>query len=260
MKSPFDSAYLKIERAEEHINDLSSKGQAFADTHPHHLRVKTHLASGDDALCISPAEQFPDSFLLILGDAIHNLRSALDHAWVQSVINPHKDTKFPVRKTRNDFEAAINGLKENAREEVKRFLVEIVQAYEGGMGEIILGLHDLDIEDKHRLLIAYRQFHLIRGIRAIDERDVEFSVGDWLVVNPHMACQRFEGHPHFKIANKGQAVTRITFGEGSVLQGRYLMPTLKALTNIVEQIVIGLENIVMNEHREHPVAKDSTSG
>jgi hypothetical protein len=244
MKSPFDSAYLKIERAKEHINDLSAKGQIFADTHPHHLRVKTHLKSGDDALYISPAEQFPDSFLLILGDAIHNLRSALDHAWLKSVITPHKDTKFPVRKTRDDFEAAINGLKDNAREEVKKFLVDTVQAYQGGMGEIILGLHDLDIEDKHKLLIAYRQFHLIRGISAIDERDVEFYIGDWLVVNPYMACQRFEGHPHFKIAKMGQAVTRITFGEGSVLQGRYLMPTLQALTNIVERVVRGLESIV----------------
>jgi hypothetical protein len=224
------------------------------------LRVKTHLASGDDALCISPAEQFPDSFLLILGDAIHNLRSALDHAWFQSVTSDPDYRNFPVRETRNDFENAINGLKENASEEVKRFLVGTVQAYKGGMGEIIFGIHELDIEDKHRLLIAYRQFHLIRGISAIDEREVEFSVGDWLVVNPHTVCQRFEGHPHFKIANKGQAVTSITFGEGSVLQGRYLMPTLKALTNIVERVVMGLENIVLKEHREHPVAKDSTLG
>jgi hypothetical protein len=244
MTSPFDSAYLKIERAKEHINELSAKGQIFADTHPHHLRVKTHLASGDDALCISPAEQFPDEFLAILGDAIHNLRSALDHAWFQSVTSDPEYRNFPIKKTRDDLKTSINGLKENASEEIKRFIVDVIQPYEGGNGEILFGLHSLDIEDKHRLLIAYRQFHLIQGISAIDERDVEFPIGDWLVDNPHMACRRFEGHSHFKIANKGHAVTRVTFGEGSVLQGKYLMPTLKALTNIVERVIRGLESIV----------------
>ncbi len=123
-------------------------------------------------------------------------------------------------------------------------MVDVVQPYKGGKGEIILGLHDLDIEDKHRLLIAHRQFSLIRGLRAVDDRGIEFSIGDWLIVHPHTASETFKGHRHFKIKDKGEAVTRVIFGEGSVLKGLYLMPTLQSLTNIVERVVSGLESIV----------------
>ena len=244
MAGDFCGAWLKLERAKHHINDLYAKGQVFGNTHPHRLSIEIDTESGDDALSIAPAEQFPDEFLAILGDAIHNLRSALDHAWFQSVTSDPDHRNFPVKKTRDDLKASINGLKENASEEVKRFIVDVIQPYEGGDGEILLGLHSLDIEDKHRLLIAYRQFAVIRGLSAVDDRDVQFPIGDWLIVHPHTATRTFEGHRKFKITNYGSAVTRVTFGEGSVLKGHAFMPTFQRLTNIVERVVRGLESVV----------------
>src|SRR6266702_6379559 len=107
MASPFYGARLKIERAKEHINDLNSRAQLFADTHPHTINLETDLDTGDKLLSIAPAEPFPDQLVCILGDALHNLRSALDHAWCSMVVSQTKWTRFPLRDTKQSFESAI---------------------------------------------------------------------------------------------------------------------------------------------------------
>lgn len=245
MSTPFYSARLKIERAEHHINDLHRAAQLFGDTHAHTITIETDPNTGDDVLCIAPAEPLPDKLLLVIGDALHNLRSALDHAWCEMcvVVTPH--TKFPVRETKDGVEAAINGLKENACEEVKRFIVDAVQPYKGGKGEMILNLHDLDIEDKHRLLIAHREYTLITGMTAIDDRGEEFVVDDWLIVPPHVATQPVAGHRHFKITKYGTARIHATFGEGMPFQGKFILLTLHKLAKLVTLVVNGFEGIYL---------------
>ncbi len=249
MKSPFYSARLKIERAKEHINDLRERGQLFADVHPHKLSLKTDSDTGNDVLTIVPAQSLPDELLLILGDALHNLRSALDHAWIQTVITPSKHTKFPIHKTREGLVAAVNGLKENASKEVKGYIVNVVQPYEGGNGKILAGLNDLDIGDKHWLLIAHLQLTHISGLRAVDETGKNFTIDDWLIVPGKTASAILEGHSKCKITHKGNPRTHVIFGEGSCLQGFYILPTLQSMTNIVIQIVNRLEELRIESGR-----------
>lgn len=189
MESPFLGAHLKITRAKEHIQELYTRAQIFSDENPHHIAVDVDPDTGNNVLRIAPAEPFPLILVTILGDALHNLRTALDYAWCTSCIKCTDFTKFPARETRENFEAAINGLKENAREEVKHFLRDSVQLYRGGKCEILLDLHNLDIADKHRLLIAHRQFTFIDGITAVDERGETFNIPQWLVVPPHSASK-----------------------------------------------------------------------
>lgn len=244
MDSRFCGARLKIRRALEHTNDLRRLTQEFADAHPHTINIHTDPDTGCDCLSIVPAEQLPDTLLVVLGDAIHNLRSAIDHAWFQSVTSDPKYRKFPARETREGVEAAITGLKENACEEIKRFVLDVVQPYRGGKGENILALHDLDIEDKHSLLIAHRQYSWVRGMVAKDERGEEFSIPDWLVVPPHTASEPFEGHQHFHITNQGDARMHVTFGEGMPLQGRSIMQTLADLAELITSLIDCFESIL----------------
>jgi hypothetical protein len=246
MASPFYGARLKIERAKHHISELYHAAQLFGDTHAHTITVETDPDTGNDVLRIAPAEPLPDKLLLVLGDALHNLRSTLDHAWCEMCVVVTPYTKFPVRETRDGVEAAINGLKENACEEVKRFIVDAVQPYKGGKGEMILNLHDLDIEDKHRLLIAHSEYTLITGMTAIDDRGEEFVIDDWLIVPPHIASLPIVGHRHFKITKYGTARIHVTFGEGMPLQGKFILPTLLKLTELVSRTVDCFEVIYLN--------------
>jgi hypothetical protein len=153
------------------------------------------------------------------------------------VTSDSKFRKFPVRETRKGVQDAINGLKENASEDVKNFIVDVVQPYLGGRGSFILHLHNLDIEDKHSLLIAHRQYTLIRGIMVVDEGNEEFCVDDWLIVPPHTASHPLPENRHFKVTNNGHARTHVTFGEGMPLQGRNVLPALHDLAKMVSSLV-----------------------
>ena len=243
MHEPFRGAFLKLERAKEHINDLQTRAQFFADTHPHVISINRDEDTSDDILSISPAEPFPVEFSVILGDALHNLRAALDHAWFGMIRDADRHTKFPVRETRDGFEAAIGGVEKRACEDIIRHLKDVIQPYRGGNGEMVLDLHTLDIIDKHSLLIANRQFTVITGLRAVDERGEEFDIDDWLIVPPYTASHSLKGHSRCEITDHGQATARVTFGEGMPLHGRYMMPTLKSFTEIVLGIISDFERI-----------------
>src|ERR1019366_5011413 len=115
--------------------------------------------TGELILDHGPEQKFRFELAPVVGDAIHNLRTALDLTWYEfldhhapAAISDH--TSFPVRKTRQGVIAALG----NA--EIKRLgsrlfdlIVSDLQPYKGGQGEIIYSLHELDIRDKHMLLL-----------------------------------------------------------------------------------------------------------
>src|ERR1035441_1200188 len=110
----FSSSRLKIERAEQHISDLQIQANAFAQANPHIIQIERHLHADCDVIKIEPAKPLPDRFMLILGDALHNLRTALDHAMHEVVFKWTPHTKFPVQGTLDGLKAFVNnGLKQN---------------------------------------------------------------------------------------------------------------------------------------------------
>src|SRR5262245_318419 len=110
----FDSAKLKIERADYHIDDLERQ---LIDFHMEHLNAsittRDHHRKTDITLTRTDA---PPVLALVLGDAIHNLRSALDHVAYDMVIRDGGDIDdrnlhFPIGEDRRRFEAACDRIK-----------------------------------------------------------------------------------------------------------------------------------------------------
>lgn len=99
MKPSLKNPKLKIERSKEHLDVLYSELIKFLDTKPCRITTKE---DAQNALYIMRIHMPTiDSRLAILaGDAIDNLRSALDHiAWQLALTNggrPHNRTAFPV--------------------------------------------------------------------------------------------------------------------------------------------------------------------
>lgn len=121
--------------------------------------------------------------------------------------------------------------------------MNVIQSYPGGNGELIFHLHNLDIEDKHRLLIAHRQFTVISGITLKNEEGEEWVIGDWIVIPSHTARESINGLKHFHVAKNGQATTRVTFGEGMPLEAQFILPALSAMTELVSRTVDRFEAI-----------------
>jgi hypothetical protein len=76
--------HLKLDRAKEHIETVRGDLKAFLESNPEPfgIRVKEERRAGDAidfALHAIIREQPPRELALPIGDAIHNMRAALDH-------------------------------------------------------------------------------------------------------------------------------------------------------------------------------------
>jgi len=125
----------KIERSKQHTRDFEIALKAFRDTNPYGFRIDDDLQTGDKIHRIAIRSQTPDSLSLIVGDAVHNLRSALDHlVWQLVEANGQKPTDrtmFPISKDAATYKTAkirkIQGISAAAEN-----LIDTIKPYNGG--------------------------------------------------------------------------------------------------------------------------------
>jgi hypothetical protein len=149
----------KVERAEQHIFDLREVRDEWAEAQRGKVTFEDHPHTKDRTYRITDAVPVPDSAALITGDAIHNLRSALDHLAHRLVcigkgsVGPFPHVYFPIAKTVRAYQAEagarIRGMTPQAIS-----AINAIEPYGGGAGEVLSQLHALDVIDKHRLLIT----------------------------------------------------------------------------------------------------------
>lgn len=147
---------LKIERADEHIRDLETAIKRFHETKPYvHVR-EVNAETGDLEYRIRFRAAPPGRFATITGDAVHNLRSAIDLLWCQLVEANGKTVVqsdlFVISDDRGKFEATFKGVKKRIPGPA-RSIITALKPYKGGH-DGLWRLQKLDVIDKHRLLLA----------------------------------------------------------------------------------------------------------
>lgn len=167
---PFRGSRLKVKRAKQHISELDREITAFRKLRPYRLVVE-----GDGnpptrhALVKRIREPMPDSVPLLIGDAIHNLRSALDHVICDAIRlrggTIDQNTQFPMPKGDN-LEGAIEhrGIDQAGPEVVE--IVRGLKPNKAGNPDLRL-IHDLDIDDKHKLLLPVASTIGIPALRLV---------------------------------------------------------------------------------------------
>jgi hypothetical protein len=163
------SVRAKIDRAQFHFNKINTALNLVLGTKPETKTVTSKIDSQgkEIVLCIPKAEPIPPTLPLIIGDCVHNLRSALDHLVYQLAV---RNGSCPsVFADKIFFPIYLNPSEFNNRPEklVKPFIsgtafteIEKSQpyaAYDSPEESDIWILHKLDIIDKHRLLIIAGQ-------------------------------------------------------------------------------------------------------
>jgi hypothetical protein len=147
---------VKLERARRHIAELRAAYVEYLKSKP--LLVHPTEAENGDQVWIAKFQQpIPVEWAAILGDAIHNTRSALDlMVWQLVELNgqkPGKSTFFPIGlRPSPDFSATMLASLKGCSPHIVR-LVQKLRPYKGGNGKLCL-LHELDIIDKHRLILV----------------------------------------------------------------------------------------------------------
>ncbi len=162
MPGSLNGPRLKVGRAKKHIEKLDAAISGFLVDNPYEVLEEPDPEFGGEhggkQWRIRVKADPPDDLALLAGDAIHNLRSALDLLVGQLVIANGKDPKreaFPIGDTKTDFETGrfgIKTLKGRISSDAIRVMREL-QPYQGG-NDSLWRLHKLDIVDKHRLLLV----------------------------------------------------------------------------------------------------------
>ena len=250
MTNPFHGAKLKIERANQHINDLYLQWREFSNTGPYSVLVENDSDTRDSVLQISMDQPAPEAILLIVGDAIHNLMCALDFCMNEmefAILGKRtKYTKFPVYDTRDELVAAAKGgLKYKTTKAVLDHIVDAVQPYKRGRGEPLWSLHALDIEDKHRLLIAKKDMTYIQNIHCKDSNGQHFTIPEWAIIHPKASRYVCTGHSDVQITNNGKASFGIVFGDGMPLYGQPILPILPKLSHFVSGTINSIERVFL---------------
>jgi hypothetical protein len=240
----FDGPKLKIKRAEQHINELNRILSTFVNPDFYRLRIEKEQNTARSIVKFEMTKPFPCEIPLVIGDAIHNLRSALDIMACEIVSvaggTPSRYTNFPFRDTRQELEATINGGEiKIAGSDIIAILLDVIKPYNNGGNVTLCALHSLDIVDKHRLLIPTISVaaltHVNAKIGPMIFSDCTFMVDQSGVLN--LASMpgdvEIEGH--------GQPTFAIFFDKGQVFEGQAVIPTLLQLSQLVSGVVNTIE-------------------
>src|SRR3972149_3205168 len=77
---------VKIERAKKHVGGIQAAIRAFHDTRPYMVGAKRNPQTRQLIYYVSDLKPVPITIAAVAGDALQNLRSALDHLAYQLVV------------------------------------------------------------------------------------------------------------------------------------------------------------------------------
>jgi hypothetical protein len=244
----FEHAKLKIQRAEKHIRELYDFIQGFPNTPNFHSVSIERDASGwyDPEIVITfhrAQDDFMNQTALIIGDVCHNLRSALDVVWYEIVFFSGKQTdwtRFPIDDTpervTKTLDAALK--KEQISQASHGFVLDTIKPYREGNFRL-WALHEMNIIDKHQLLIPTFPMMAVEGIRILNDED---NVVEMPVIFTDGSMKRrldyfggFGKNP--KVMDEGRVAIGQGFNLGTPCEGQPVIPMLNAILKEVRSTI-----------------------
>jgi hypothetical protein len=219
----FPEARQKLRRAETHIRTLEAKIERFKASDA----IKTEYVekpSGDVELRVSVRGD-PEEFRAVVGDAIHNLRAALDFVAVEIVATAGGNAKsayFPFADSAENLESMIERRGFSNASAGDKAILRSLRPYKGG-NESLRALHDLDIQDKHRGMIEHGVFIITPAVRVKTD-----SAGNPVIVNEKAMLE---------LDPTSKAKASFVFPEGSTFGGENVTAVLWRLHNLTSTVV-----------------------
>jgi hypothetical protein len=245
-----DGIRLKIERAKEHIRNLDLAIQTFVCSEPYAIRTKPHSVIQHTTLYVARAEPVPTTVPIILGDAIHNLRSALDHlAWQLVEADggiPDKHTFFPIFSGPDGFQKYASAMGSGEIKKIRPGAEKVIQAMQPYVtGDDTLGhISQLDIIDKHRFVLTtvmlFKAWHVSVNGMTLPFPQVPrvLILGDEFTNIPTSTYER-QAHEDFKLG------IDVAFGEPEIIKGKPVLETVNNMADLVSSIIPNFEPFLL---------------
>jgi hypothetical protein len=235
----FENPKLKIEWANHHIRQLNDALVAFCETDFYTLGIEDN--AGQQTLKFGLIKPIPSDVPRMIDDVAHSLRSALD-LLVHDVFclggkTAPESCYFPVRRTKDKVIAALKkGRLKAANPTIAGLIVNTIQPYVGGNGAPIYGLHTLDIQNKHLLIVP------AIAVTALPIDAVVYENGPMFVnLTFQVTGNRIVGlmsHPTpIKFISYGKPTFDVRFDKLQPFEDQPVVPTLRELSQLVSQVV-----------------------
>jgi hypothetical protein len=243
---------LKVERAYRHIDELRSlteplsrdfyiiscdKRSIFPDSQKPGIYVH-----------YKPLKPIPEILAVVIGDAIHNLRSALDHVatGICRTVKPSAKEHFPIHPKRKNLESApVLDLIERAIPGAKKAFLNEIRP-ENGLHETLWRFNDLNNDDKHNLLIPAVT---ISNVTGVDVYWAGNSATGNLFSNDAASPHGIAGFPGgtnktVTVKNNPTVAVDVSFGQGTPFEGEPVIPTLVQISNLVTETLNAFEVLI----------------
>jgi hypothetical protein len=265
MIAPFEASKLKLARAERHIDELSAEISTYLAEKPVAVIVEQPPELKDIESCAwitRIRRNVPVALSAIIGDAIHNLRAALDLLACDVVRLNGKDAKtvyFPFGKSAEQLEGQIKARNFQCAHPDCVNLLRSLQPYTGG-NVALRGIHDLDVRDKHVALIP------AIGAAYIDA--FTLKIGDHLNPIPSWSSTiprdgwwmlRLPMANNIALGTEIRAEFTLVFDNDSPFAGHEIIKTLRAIHEHVTGTIKAFETLCEGQAFP-PVAKGRAPG
>lgn len=242
---------LKLERAKHHINELSGQINSYLSDNPFEFVIRDDPKANQRTYFVKTKKPIPNSFPLLIGDAVHNLRTALDILIFNMAgeKTPKPDAvQFPFCKDAVSLERTIEKRQIKFAGENVVNAIHALKPYPGG-DELLCGLHSLDISDKHRLVITAVQIVEFSatelkklGLPFDGGGSIRFTNQNGVLITSGLP--RIGGRRMMASTYKAsiQPVFQICFGNGFAFSHRPINTELHAMTMRVQETIDLLAN------------------
>jgi hypothetical protein len=253
MKSP----RLKVERAKSHIQTLIDLSSPLSqDLYKIHVTRAHTVAILAEPNCIDlvyePTKPIAETFALIIGDALHNLRSSLDH-WAAAVMREatgiQRDRRiyFPFWGEGKDHKSCrAYGAIEETVPKVSAFIRDEIKPYPSGNSDLY-AVTDLNNIDKHNFIVP--------TITVLAIKDINMSTGrpPGGVITTKDCTVRgdatrklviMRSYAPIYIQDNFKTAIEITFPKGGLFEDQPVIPTLFNMCQVVSQTLSSLETFL----------------
>jgi len=255
MKISFLGPRLKVKRAYKHIDELETWLRDLVQSNIDSTRAHKDANPGSesDTLVISRPSGYSVEVGLIVGDAIHNLRAALDLVASAIIIAGNGDASkvyFPLGDTRQTLVGSAHyRLIESVAPDLATIIADIIKPYKTGGNPNFWALNRLDRMDKHRVLIptiANACQHIVAiGPKQEDDPPAARPGAIYMIcgtTTQESRAPRVGSAAYLHNQRSGYGTIEIGFGEGEAFENEPIIPTLRQLAQLVSGVIDSLES------------------
>lgn len=243
-------ARLKVKRANSHIDHIIRDSSPLSkDLHTLFVGPGRSVAPLDkpDCFCLSylPKESITDHFCPIIGDAVNNLREALDH-WMNAAVkaagSTPKKVYFPFSKEWKDLKTSSSYREiEKAFPDAAEFIFKNIKPCRDTNLHLWAATSLCNL-NKHNDFVPIVNVAKINNINARIGTNTMNNCSIGGDANHPIQCIRSDSP--ISIENNFSTSVEITFPKGAIFESQPVVPTLRNMSQVVSQTLDSLENFI----------------